>query len=36
MRLFSQPLIVLDYETTGLFGKHEWAEPIELGMDVRP
>lgn len=35
MRLFSQPLIVLDYETTGLFGKHDWAEPIELGMDVR-
>ena len=31
MRLFSQPLIVLDYETTGIFGKHEWAEPIELG-----
>ena len=31
MRLFSQPLIVLDYETTGLFGKHDWAEPIEIG-----
>jgi len=31
MRLFSQPLIVLDTETTGLFGKHPWAEVIELG-----
>lgn len=31
MKLFSQPLIVLDTETTGIFGKHEWAEPIELG-----
>lgn len=31
MRLFSQPLIVLDTESTGLFGKHPWAEVIELG-----
>lgn len=31
MRLFSQPLIVLDTETTGIFGRDEWAEVIELG-----
>lgn len=31
MRLFSQPLIVLDTETTGIFGRDPWAEPIELG-----
>lgn len=31
MRLFSQPLIVLDTETTGIFGRDDWAEVIELG-----
>lgn len=31
MSLFSQPLIVLDTETTGIFGRDEWAEVIELG-----
>lgn len=31
MRIFSQPLVVLDTETTGIFGRDEWAQVIELG-----
>lgn len=31
LRLFRNPIIVLDTETTGIIGKHPWAECVELG-----